>query len=1139
MSTISQMIIVLCALVDSENNPVIDYQKDIKPIFRERCYACHGALKQESGLRLDTAALMIKGGTNGPTLAPKNLEKSLLFHKINESDPSLRMPPEGKPLEPGQIEMIKTWIKNGAPAPMNEVPDKDPRLHWAFQKLTKPGLPAPKEHSTYTNPIDWFVASKLEAEGLQMQKPADKRILLRRVYLNLVGMPPSPAEMENFLNDRSPDSYEKVVDTLLADPRHGERWARHWMDIWRYADWHGRRYVQDVWNSAPQIWRWRDWIVDSLNTNKGYDRMIHEMLAGDEFYPEDQTASHATGYLVRNWYALNPNDWMRSIVEHTGKAFLGLTFNCAHCHDHKYDPISQEDYFKFRAFFEPISLRQDREPGEADPGPFQEYDYSKLRPVQRLGSVRVFDKNLDARTKFYTGGDERNPVKDKSNIQPGVPAFLSNFMGGIEPIKLPVNSWYPGSRDHVRNAVIKDAKSKIQKAEEALAESLKTTKPIPQNLLDALKKAEMDHARIKAEALKGDIPGAISGSQSLVLDAKSGRRVLHNPLASLKSLENGTLIEFKLMILDDAHFNFQLVKDLAKGLTAGYVGFEKGRITSYKPGSFSEFDVGSYDFAKGRNAFVIQIEIQPKSDQCILSMKSIPENKTIIDKIAVALNQWNPVGNQGKGVLFDARTGSRVAIDDFFVFSPKREKLVSFDFEQIPFVNGKDIVGALGWESSQLSVTGARSFVSSTECNPLLQAAALNLENARLDARKAEGKLLAARLELEATRAELKSIEGRIRADSEKFSNNDQRSIQNAALKASTLEKTASVSRAEADIAMAEILLLEAKEKIPPSSSKDLDALSKKLTTAKANLQKAQADLSNPKLAEQYTLFSQVFPEKSSGRRKALALWITDHGNPLTARVAVNHIWARHFHVPLVDSVSDFGRNGKNPTHPELLDWLAIEFMESGWSMKHLHKLMVTSRAYIQASSNSNNNRALEIDPENLLLWHMNTGRMEAEVIRDSIFHLSANLSQQMKGQELENDQALTTFRRSLYYSTYPEDGGKSRFAELFDAPDTLDCYRRTRTIVPQQALALTNSDIIHKAAGSIEKEIWTRIKNPDSPKNINAIFIDLAFRKIIGREATNAEKAACQDYLGGSDAAQRESLLRILMNHNDFVTIR
>ena len=347
----TDFIFILCALVNAEPQSSVDYQKDIKLILRERCYACHGALKQESGLRLDTVALMKKGGTNGPVVFPKDINKSNLFLKVNEKDTSLRMPPEGKALDSDQIEKMRKWIIQGAQSPTDEVTEKDPSMHWEFLKPTKSNPPTPKNLSISANPIDLFVASSLEAKGLQMQKPADKQILLRRVFLDLVGIPPSPMELDKFIADQSPDAYEKVVEALLLDPRHGERWARHWMDIWRYADWHGRRYVPDVWNSAPQIWRWRDWIVESLNTNKGYDRMIHEMLAGDEFYPDDQSSAHATGYLVRNWYALNPNDWMRSIVEHTGKAFLGLTFNCAHCHDHKYDPISHDDYFKFRAFF--------------------------------------------------------------------------------------------------------------------------------------------------------------------------------------------------------------------------------------------------------------------------------------------------------------------------------------------------------------------------------------------------------------------------------------------------------------------------------------------------------------------------------------------------------------------------------------------------------------------------------------------------------------------------------------------------------------------------------------------------------------------------------------------------------------------
>ena len=182
------------------------------------------------------------------------------------------------------------------------------------------------------------------------------------------------------------------------------------MDVWRYSDWYGRRAVPDVLNSYAQIWRWRDWIVRSLNDDKGYDRMVREMLAADELAPADDDDLVATGFLVRNFYRWNYNNWMQDNVEHTGKAFLGLTFNCCHCHDHKYDPITQEEYFRFRAVFEPLELRHDRVPGEPDPGPFPKYDYGTAYKPITSGMVRVFDEKLDAKTFFYTGGDERNVV---------------------------------------------------------------------------------------------------------------------------------------------------------------------------------------------------------------------------------------------------------------------------------------------------------------------------------------------------------------------------------------------------------------------------------------------------------------------------------------------------------------------------------------------------------------------------------------------------------------------------------------------------------------------------------------------------------------------------------------------------------
>ncbi|MEO8499090.1 MAG: DUF1549 domain-containing protein, partial [Planctomycetota bacterium] len=443
----------------------VDYARDVKPIFKARCYACHGALKQESGLRLDTGLAVRQGGDSGAAVMMGQADQSLLIEKVVAEDAAERMPPEGEPLSAAQIELLRNWISQGAVSPDDELPQPDPRRHWAFLRPDRPAVPDAGDSDHPRHPIDAFVEADLERNGLTPLPAAEKHVLLRRVYLDLIGLPPTRAELHEFLADDSSTAYETVVERLLNDPRHGERWARHWMDIWRYSDWYGRRYVPDVWNSAPQLWRWRDWIVRSLNDDHGYDRMLREMLAADEVCPEDDNAAVATGYLIRNWYALNPNDWMRNTVEHTGKAFLGLTFNCAHCHDHKYDPITQEDYFRLRAFFEPINVRQDRVPGEADPGPFQEYQYSTLRKIQRLGAVRIYDKSPDAPTWFYTGGDERNRVTERGSIPPGVPAFLAESPPQITLVDLPPRAWYPGLRPAIHETVLAEARAAIKQAE--------------------------------------------------------------------------------------------------------------------------------------------------------------------------------------------------------------------------------------------------------------------------------------------------------------------------------------------------------------------------------------------------------------------------------------------------------------------------------------------------------------------------------------------------------------------------------------------------------------------------------------------------------------------------------------------------
>jgi len=1118
----------------------IDYLKDIKPLLREKCFACHGGLKQNAKLRVDTAELMKKGGRGGAAIVVGHPEKSLLIERITAKDADDRMPPESPPLSADQITKLRAWIAQGAPGPKSEQPERDPREHWAFVPPKKSAVPKAKNPDWDKNPIDAFLAASHEKHGLSPRPAIDRSLLLRRVYLDLVGLPPTSKELKAFLEDAAPDAYEKVVDRLLADPRHGERWGRHWMDVWRYSDWYGRRMVPDVWNSAPQIWRWRDWIVRSLNSDKGYDRMIQEMLAADEVCPEDDDATVATGFLVRNWYALNPNDWMRSNVEHVGKAFLGLTFNCAHCHDHKYDPISHDDYFRFRAYFEPIGIRQDMVAGETDPGAFQEYSYSALRKIVRLGTVRIFDKNADAPTWFYTGGDERNRVKEKGSMRPGVPAVFG-ASPAIATIKLPAPAYSPGLKPALRESLLKQRRIAVMKAEAdfAAVRETKTPPALRKGLAEA--EAALDRV-IQTSAVKGESV-ALAGKQSLILDATTGRRILNNNLPGLKKFEEGASLRFDVLLIKDSYFNFQLAKDAVKGLTAGYVAFKKGKILSYRPGSFTEFDVGGYDFAGGQRRFTVTLQFQIRANQCLLSIRSTLDGKTLVDRLPVALNDWNPVGDATKAITFDAHPGSIAAVDDVVLEGPKGERLASFDFEAPKHAAGSDVVGADGWSASSFCVAPATSVAGMTTASLALRDATEKVRLARRAVEAYELKIRSAEARLDAAKAAVVSIETRIAADDAKVASAADAKTVALAKAAAQAERDASLKSAEAVVLGSDQALAEAEAKpaADPKRAKEVEAAAKQLSAAQAQLAKAQTTLKTPLGA--HTPLGPTYPSASTGRRKALVEWMTGRDNPLTARVAVNHIWMRHFHAPLVSSVFDFGRNGAQPSHPELLDWLAVEFMESGWSMKKLHRRMVTSQAYRMASSQGENAEYAARDPANRFLWRANTGKMEAEVLRDSLFYVAGTLDFTMGGQELENDKALTTHRRSLYYSCHPEMGGKSALGVLFDAPDAGECYRRTRTVVPQQALALTNSDLIHEVSAKLAQRLWGEL-SPDEQKQPDR-FVVAAFETVLSRRPSPAESKICVDFLQtpAADAAaairSRESLVRSLFNHNDFITIR
>ncbi len=1162
------------------------YESQIKPLLKSRCYACHGALKQQAGLRLDAASLIQKGGDSGPAIIAGQPAKSPIVERVSESDLSLRMPPEGKPLTAEQIALLSRWIEQGAVAPADELPEADPREHWSFKPLVRPALPAIVATQGISNPVDLFLAAEQEKRELIPLDEAEKHVLLRRVYLDLIGLPPSRDELHEFLADDRDEAYERVVDRLLNSPQYGERWGRHWMDVWRYSDWYGRRAVPDVLNSYAQIWRWRDWIVRSLNEDKGYDRMVMEMLAADEIAGDDDANVVATGFLVRNFFRWNYNTWMKDNIEHTGKAFLGLSFNCCHCHDHKYDPLTQEEYFKFRAFFEPLELRHDRAPGEADPGVYPKYVYgSSYKPIQS-GAIRIFDEKLEAQTFFYTGGEERNIVKDRPAIAPAPPALLSASSFEIAKVDLPPRAWYPALKSFVQNEELAARQAAIDvAAQEVLAVQTQFAQVQPgleQSLAQAMAAYQQAEAAAKTS---GTLVKALSGSQSLFIDATQGRRALINPLDNLKQLDDQTILSYRLYIIEDGHTDIQLCLDLLKGATGGWIDFRQGTIKTYRPGTFEEIEIGRYDMAAGQNHFEVVCRLQPSKNQMLLTVTSVADKKVLVDNAAGALNGWNKSQHAAHGLLVDVRTGTQAVYDDiaFTLQDAAVENSASlrFDFEHPAYPADRDLLGIEGWSEAPYTATPATSVVASHWTHaPELKSAEQGYRQAqrRLDAAKglvdaAQGKLNSAQSEMESLKA--KFIADRYRylgelpgADKNAVSvvvDIDPAKIDELMKQASRAERMAKLEAVRHSLTVAQQAFAAA-EILPEADAKRGAALAtaqQQLTAATAAIQQAEKDLAAE--TTNYSPLGPQYPAQSTGRRTALAKWIANAENPLTARVAVNHIWLRHFGRGIVTTPAEFGRNGARPTHRELLDWLAAELIDNGWRMKPIHRLLVTSQAYCRKSVvGAAEHPNLAIDRDNVYLWRFNPVRMEAEVVRDSLLASAGELKNSFGGKEIEQSEGLTDWRRSIYFSQHGEE--KMMFLDLFDAPDACDCYRRTSSVRPQQALALSNSELVLKLGRLLARRLSNLTDTNSTAMVTDDEFIIAAFEQVLSRSPKEAELTLSRHYLsrqrtlfeqaGATALAQvvegetvpaatnpqlraRESFVQALFNHSDFVTIR
>ncbi len=347
------------------------FETKIRPILSSNCYSCHGEKKQKSNLRLDNISYILQGGDAGPAIVPRDVMASHLMKAVSYEDEDLQMPPDAK-LEDSQIADLKKWIELGAPWPENEVKQvKKPgeftaeeRAWWAFQPVKAVNPPEIKEskQSIVKNDIDKFILNKLNQENLTQAPEASRYELVRRVYYDLHGLPPTPEQVKAFIEDNSPAAYERLIEQLLADKKYGERWAQHWLDLVRYAESDG--YRQDAYRASA--WHYRDYVIRSFNDNKPYDRFVREQLAGDELSPENPEVLVGTTYIRNGIYEYNQRDAvaqrqtiLNEIADTTGELFLGLSFGCARCHDHKFDPILQKDYYRLQSFFTPMQWRDD------------------------------------------------------------------------------------------------------------------------------------------------------------------------------------------------------------------------------------------------------------------------------------------------------------------------------------------------------------------------------------------------------------------------------------------------------------------------------------------------------------------------------------------------------------------------------------------------------------------------------------------------------------------------------------------------------------------------------------------------------------------------------------------------------------
>lgn len=1094
-----------CWLIASFGSPskaaepsAIDFNRDIRPLIFGKCVTCHGPDENEraAGLRLDSAEGALEDLGGYAAIKPGDPQASEIILRVTSEDPDMRMPPpeKGPALTPEEVDLMRRWIKHGG----------DYAEHWSYEPPGRPELPPIKQVDWPRNAIDHFTLAKMEADGLSPTPQADRLALARRVAMDLTGLPPTWQQAQEFVNDSSPDAYERYVDALLGSPAFGERWARVWLDLARYADSAG--YADDP---PRTIWAYRDYVIEALNENKPFDQFTIEQIAGDLLSdPSDEqliaTAFHRNT-LTNNEGGTNDEEFRNvAVVDRvntTMAVWMGTTMACAQCHTHKYDPITQKEYFRFFAFF---NNTQDADKRDESPRLNVWSDEQERRNSMLRDRIAAVKKKINAPSE----------IVDQQRQQ-----WLDVFSG--EP------NWKTVVPDTVeaKQELIVDADGSIRTAR--LAKADKSDGATPSEDSPSTDQDNTEKSNVAKDTYRLSIPiadASITGLQIHVLAEQENNFVISQIRADWTPSGNKVPIaKFVRVELPGEKRTLHLAEIQAFNQDTNVALKGKARQSStYSDAAASRVNDGNTDgdYAKAsvqhtateKNPFVeIGLEKEMPIDRLVIWNRtdggdSIRERLagyqiSLLDRDRNVVWQATPEGPV-KGHYDFQPTGTR----------PLKFGVAGADFQQSGFPASAVISGkpnpTTGWAVAPQ--TGKPHTLTLALDRPVDQSdGVLELvieQQSQFEAHVLDAFRVAVTVDEQLTRwtelpADIREI---VRKNRSRWNADE-------------------VSRVR-DYFVTIAPALQQQQKQLKSLTTQLESMKPTTTVpVMAELQPDQRRVTKVQLRGNYQSTGDTVSEGTPAAfheienaeaptRLDLAHWLIDPQNPLTARVIANRHWEQLFGIGIVETSEEFGSQGELPSHPDLLDWLAVEFRDSGWDVKRLIKLIVMSATYRQSSQTTAD--AVAADPGNRMLARGPRFRISAEMIRDQALFVSGLLSGKQFGPPVnppqpelglkaafgsatdwKTSQGEDRYRRGIY-TTWRRSSPYPSMAQ-FDAPNREVCtVRRIRTNTPLQALVTMNDPVYVETAqalarrliassGSAEQRIrnafrWTLIREPD-----------------------------------------------------------